>query len=210
MRISELVERSGVPLPTVKFYLREGLLMPGTVTGRTRAEYGEEHLHRLGVIRALIELVGLSVQQVRRVLALTATPVGSPLELYGVLGAAVGTLPPEVPAGEASVAHPRARDALERLGQIYDPDYAAVAQLERAIAAAEASGVLLTDARLDAYGRAARDVARFDLDQLPPDPAEAVEYAVLGTALYEPLLIALRRLAHQDLAARRLGVSPSD
>ena len=207
MRISELVERSGVPLPTVKYYVREGLLMPGTTTARTRAEYGDEHLHRLAVIRALIEVVGLSVQQTRQVLALIAMRPGSPVELFDVLGRAVGTLPPEVPA-EASIApdYPRARAALDTLGQLYDPRYAAVAQLERAIAAAEAAGVALTDDRLEVYGRAVRDIARFDLDHLPSEPAEAVEYAVLGTALYEPMLMALRRLAHQDLAAARLGI----
>jgi hypothetical protein len=34
--------------------------------------------------------------------------------------------------------------------------------------------------------------------------ADAVEYAVLGTALYEPVMLALRRLAHQHrLVAER-------
>jgi hypothetical protein len=36
-------------------------------------------------------------------------------------------------------------------------------------------------------------------------PQTAVRQAVLGTILIEPLLIALRRLALQDAAARRFG-----
>ncbi|HET7822095.1 MAG TPA: MerR family transcriptional regulator, partial [Ornithinibacter sp.] len=47
MRISELSQASGVPLPTVKYYLREGLLMPGEATSRTRAEYGPAHVERV-------------------------------------------------------------------------------------------------------------------------------------------------------------------
>ncbi|GAB2511519.1 hypothetical protein GCM10027064_06410 [Microbacterium petrolearium] len=40
--------------------------------------------------------------------------------------------------------------------------------------------------------------------RLPGERAAAVRYAVLGTILTEPLLLALRRLAQQDASARRL------
>src|SRR5262245_47294698 len=46
--VSELVARTGVPLPTVKYYMREGVLMPGRAISATRAEYGDEHVHRIG------------------------------------------------------------------------------------------------------------------------------------------------------------------
>ncbi|WP_346281659.1 MerR family DNA-binding transcriptional regulator, partial [Pseudonocardia sp.] len=32
MRMAELSARTGVPIPTIKFYLREGLLPPGERT----------------------------------------------------------------------------------------------------------------------------------------------------------------------------------
>ena len=67
VRISELAEASGVSLPTLKYYLREGLLMPGTATSRTRAEYGEAHLERLRLVRALVESGGLGIAGVRDV-----------------------------------------------------------------------------------------------------------------------------------------------
>jgi hypothetical protein len=38
---------------------------------------------------------------------------------------------------------------------------------------------------------------------MPREPHAAVENTVLGTALYESVILALRRLAHQDVAARR-------
>ena len=34
MRIAELSTRSGTSIPTIKYYLREGLLPAGTATGR--------------------------------------------------------------------------------------------------------------------------------------------------------------------------------
>ncbi len=40
MLMAELSRRSGVPVATVKYYLREGLLPSGVTTSATRAEYG--------------------------------------------------------------------------------------------------------------------------------------------------------------------------
>ncbi len=192
-----------MPLPTVKYYLREGLLAPGEATGARSAEYGEEHLRRLRVVRALAETAGLPLARVKAIVALIDHPQA---DLFETLGAAVASLPPYAEPGTAGPPHPRARAVLARLGQVYDPTYAAVDQLEGALRAAEEAGLAITDDRIDAYGRALREVAEFDLDHLPggQDPARVVEYAVLGTALYEPVILALRRLAHQDVAATRL------
>lgn len=200
MRISELVERTGVPLATLKYYLREGLLPSGEATGATRAEYGEEHVRRIAVIRALTETVGLSVQKAHEVLQLIDRPAK---DLFETLGRAIAALPPPVTPDDTAD-YPRARAVLEKLGQLYDPRFAAVAQLERALVAAEAAGIPLDAERLAVYGPHIRAIAEFDVDCIPREPAAAIEYAVLGTALHEPVLVALRRLAHQDIAARRL------
>ena len=203
MRISALAAEAGLPVATVKYYLREGLLQPGTATSATQASYDERHLRRLRLVRALTGPVGLSVQQARAVLQLVDEPGD---DLYATLGRAVGALPPEgaEPDGAADP-YPRARAALEALGQVYDPGFAAVAQLEGALVAAEDAGMPITPERLARYGRAAADLAAYDLERMPREPHSAVEYTVLGTALYEPVLLALRRLAHQDVAVRRLG-----
>ncbi|MCP3169087.1 MerR family transcriptional regulator [Myxococcus qinghaiensis] len=206
MRISELVERTGVPLATLKFYLREGLLPAGEATSATRAEYGEAHVRRIAVIRALTETVGLSVQKAREVLALIDRPED---DLFATLGRAIAALPPDV-TPKSTQDHPRARAVLEKLGQVYDPGFVAVAQLEQALAAAESAGIPLDDARLAVYGPHIRAIAEFDVDSIPREATAAVEYAVLGTAVHEPVLIALRRLAHQDVAARRLGKKGPD
>ena len=202
MRISALADAAGLPLATVKFYLREGLLHPGVATSATQATYDGTHVRRLRMIRALTGPVGLSTQQARQILTLVDDPGD---DLYATLGRAVSALPPTVVQVSADDPdpYPRARTALEALGQVYDPGFAAVAQLESALAAAEAAGMPISEERLLEYGRRLREIAAFDLERMPREPHAAVEYTVLGTALYEPVILALRRLAHQDVAAQR-------
>jgi DNA-binding transcriptional MerR regulator len=67
MLVSELAERADVPLATVKYYLREGLLPPGVTTGPRRAEYDETHLRRLRVLRLLREVGAIPVTSLRDV-----------------------------------------------------------------------------------------------------------------------------------------------
>jgi DNA-binding transcriptional MerR regulator len=203
VKISALVERTGVPLATVKYYLREGLLQPGISTGATQARYTENHVHRLQVIKALTSAAGLPLQKVKQVLDLIDDP-GS--DLYSALGQAVASLPPY--RDTTATEHPRARALLERLGQVYDPAYAATAQLEHALEAAEDAGIGMSDERLEVYARHIRGIAEYDLQRMGASDLSPVEYAVLGTALYEPILLAMRRLAHQDIAATRLGGQP--
>jgi hypothetical protein len=68
MRMAELSRLSKVPVPTIKYYLRERLLAAGTLTAVNQAEYGPGHLRRLRLIRGLVEVAGLSIAAVKRVL----------------------------------------------------------------------------------------------------------------------------------------------
>ena len=158
MRISELVERTGVPLATVKFYLRQGMLPPGEAVSATLAEYGEEHVRRIGLIRALSDVAGLPLQKVKDVLDLIDHPEG---ELFDALGRAVAALPPYL--DDAQPPYPRAQAAIAAIGQVYDERYAAVAQLERALEAVEAAGIPMTDDRLQVYAEHLRAMAEFDV-----------------------------------------------
>jgi DNA-binding transcriptional MerR regulator len=205
VRISELVTRSGVPLATIKYYIREGLLMPGEATSATQAEYGEPHVKRLNLIRALTDVAGLPLQKAGAIIRLVDEPEP---DLFATLGKAIEALPPyaENEADAAEGPYPRAQAALARIGQLYDPGYAAVAQLERSLAAAESVGMPISEERLVGYAKAIMTIAEIDLEGVPAGSVqEAIEYSVLGTALYEPVIMAMRRLAHQDLAARRFS-----
>lgn len=81
MRISELSAAADVPVGTIKYYLREGLLAGGYRTSRTTAEYDEAHVERLRLIRALVGTGGLGIAAVRRVVAVIDGPSPERLDL---------------------------------------------------------------------------------------------------------------------------------
>jgi DNA-binding transcriptional MerR regulator len=198
MRISDLSRASGVPVATIKFYLRERLLPPGRATAATQAQYGQEHLARLRLIRALVDVGRLPLASVRRVLEVVDE--GSEATAAAV-AAAYEALPPQVgpDAGEPR----RAQAILGELGWHVDPHSSSVYQLEAALAAVEAVGMPPGPERLRIYAEAALDVARVDVAQVPSDAVDAVQYVVVGTVLYEPVLLALRRLAQQHLYTKK-------
>jgi DNA-binding transcriptional MerR regulator len=201
MRISELSAASGVPIATVKFYLREGMLERGNVTAPTRADYGPEHLDRIRLISALTNVRGLPIAKVREILAIIDGPQDDPVV---AMGHAVAALPPYLAA--SGPGFDRASATAQALGLTFDPGYPATGQLESALEGLEQAGLEWNGDIARRYWNALLPLAR---DELAPAVAmtgqQAVVYAVLGTALYEPVILAIRRLAHQHLAEGRPG-----
>lgn len=205
MRISGLAESTGVPVATLKYYLREGLLHPGRATSRTQATYDDTHVERVRLVRALTEVGGLPLATVGRVLAVIDDPDAGRL---GVLEAAQhslsgpapvdGSAPDDDPAGAG-----RAGRWLARRGWLVAPGTPAIADLERAWDACDAADIGVDEARMDAYADAVERIAAVDIDSVPSDAAAAVRQVVLGTVLVDPLLAALRRLAHQHVSVSR-------
>ncbi|WP_280212428.1 MerR family transcriptional regulator [Nocardia cyriacigeorgica] len=201
MLMSELAARTGVPVPTIKYYLREGVLMPGRATSATRAEYGEPHVKRIALVKALSGH-GLALAKIKTIVGLIDAPEET---LLTALGAATSALPPSPESG-TDTELPRARAAFAILGRPLPADLPAAAQLEQALADAEAAGLPMTEDRLRAYAPHITAIAAFEIDRMPLDsPAAAIEYSVLGTVLYEPILAALRRITHAELTAQRLA-----
>src|SRR5680860_970055 len=187
MRISELSRTTGVALATIKYYLREGLLPPGLQTSATQATYGEHHVERLRLVRALVEVGGLSIATVRDVLGCLDD---EPHTLHRALGAAHSALPPHA---EQSVDAGPARELVDALGWHVHDTAPALRHLARAMTALEEVGMPLD--RLQTYAQAAHAVAETDVAAVPDaSRAEAVRNVVVGTVLYEPVLLALRRL----------------
>jgi DNA-binding transcriptional MerR regulator len=89
MRISELSSRTGIPVATIKFYLRESLLHEGVLTAATQAQYDEGHVARLRLIRALLGPGGLSIAAAHRVIQAIEDPPESVYELLGIAATAV-------------------------------------------------------------------------------------------------------------------------
>jgi len=201
MRISELSSQTGVPVATIKFYLREQLLHEGVRTSATQAQYDESHVARLRLIRALIGTAGLSIAAVHRVIRSIEEPPESVHELLGVAAIAVAR------PGVSTDGHPRVHELMRRWGwQIEEKDCRTHAALDDALRALDEAGFELPEGALDFYLGHMHQIAQYEIDNVPTDsPTTAVRYVVLGTVLLEPLILALRRLAEQEASARRFG-----
>lgn len=208
MRISELSRESGVPVGTIKYYIREGLLPAGERTAQTQAEYGPSHLARLELIRALREGADLSIATLARVFDAMST--GRQAGRPRFLSVAIDALsdPVEIPEGEEDE-YVRAGAQVDRLldealGWDTDADSPGRADLARALVHIHRYlPGLVEDPAADMipHAEAMRGLAdRAIPDSYDPeaDPEGALRYAVLGTALFEPVLLALRKLAHVD------------
>ncbi|HET8955229.1 MAG TPA: MerR family transcriptional regulator [Solirubrobacterales bacterium] len=68
LRMGELAEASGVPAPTIKHYLREGLLPEGVKTSRNMAYYPPELVDRIKLIKRLQEERFLPLKAIKTVL----------------------------------------------------------------------------------------------------------------------------------------------
>jgi DNA-binding transcriptional MerR regulator len=212
MRISELARATGVPLPTVKYYLREGLLPAGRSTAATQADYDQAHVDRLRLVRALVDVGGLSLTSVATVLSVLDAGADQLPYAIGEAHTALGPLVPQDRRGKSGHPPPtRALDLTRRLGWRVYEQAPALLQLDAALVAAEQVGIAPTVATVDRYAAAALDIAEHDIDAIPMGitgaapggPSGAVAHVVLATVLYEPILLALRRLAQAHVFTSR-------
>lgn len=195
MRMSELSERSGVAVPSIKFYLREALLPPGEYSSPNQASYGDEHVQRLRLVRALIDVGGLSVSAVRAVLA-AVDNTDMPLDwAFGVAQHALPTMAPVVP-GSGADEITRLLDEADWSVSVDNPgrDMAA-----RVIDSYERLGQGNLIAVLPEYLRAAEIIAEADLAAVARAEGRSamVETVVIGTVLGDSLLAGLRRIAQE-------------
>ena len=207
MRISELSAATGVPLPTVKYYLREGLLPAGERTARNQADYGAEHVARLRLIRALIEVGGLSVADTRGVLAAADD---RELPLDHVMGAAHDAVTNRAKPTRAEPEWSLAREAVlllaRRRGWRVEPQAPAVDQAADAVAAVLAMDVPELQPLLEIYADHVEVLARQEVAAVLAmgTPEEIVRGVVIGTIVGEALLNALRLMAQQSVSIQLL------
>ncbi|MFE3071275.1 MerR family transcriptional regulator [Streptomyces sp. NPDC059247] len=207
MRIGELSRRAGVSVPTIKFYVREGLLPAGELTSPNQASYGETHLQRLRLIRALLDVGGLSVAAIREVIV-AVDDVEKPV--HKLLGTAASRMVPRYdrePGTGMDEARKSVADLIEARGWRAHPGSPAAESLATALAALEEVGHGAFAEVLGAYAAAAEGVARADVDYVAHQVAreELVESVVVGTVIGDAIFSALRRLAQMDASNRAFG-----
>ncbi|MFE1897870.1 MerR family transcriptional regulator [Streptomyces yangpuensis] len=213
MKVSELGRRTGVQVPLIKHYLRQGLLHPGRATASNQADYGEDHVHRLRLIRTLIGIRGLSAGATKEILdAITAEQD----DLHQVFGIALGVRPTTL-EGDTAAQRPStepeaagladARMLIAEMEWDVSPGNPAAHTLAEVLAALGGLGADIDWRGLLPYARLADRIADVDVHQMrgERDLLAQAERAVLVCVLLEPALLALRRLAQESKSARRFG-----
>jgi DNA-binding transcriptional MerR regulator len=199
MKISELSRHSGVSLPTIKFYIREGLLPPGTRTGRNQAAYGASHVSRLTLIRSLRDAAGLPLDVIAR--SLRAADRATDDRVIAAIDAL------ERPAGVAvdpdSAEYRKAVGVVQRIARSRGWSVG-----PRDVSFRDAARALAVTKRWFPYGEgedgvahyfeAAESIAKNEIPEEwdPGSTEEALAYSMLGTVLFEPVILAARRMAH--------------
>ncbi|MFJ2896954.1 MerR family transcriptional regulator [Streptomyces sp. NPDC087218] len=207
MRIGELSRRSGVPVPTIKYYVREGLLPAGQLTSPNQASYDGGHERRLRLIRALLDVGGLSLAAIGEVLRVVDDPERPVHKVLGFAAKRLAQPADDDPGPELDDARDEVAELVERRGWRADAAGPAGESLAEVIVALRRAGHGGFVELLDAYAAAAEPVARADLDYVGRRVAreDLVESVVVGTVLGEAMFGALRRLAHVDASARAYG-----
>src|SRR5260370_6459818 len=205
MRIAELSRDSGVPVPTIKYYVREGLLPPGELTSPNQAQYNDAHLRRLKLIRALCAVGGLAAAARRDLRAGAGSRATSTHE---ALGAAQYVTTPRYgyqasdAARKASVR--QADELIRRRGWQVRPDSPARELLTGVLAALRDLGQDDMLALPDVYAGPAEQIAAADLAVIHKRESldSKLEGVIIGTVFGDTLLAALRRLAEEDASGR--------
>ena len=232
MRMRELSDRTGVAVPTLKFYLREGLLHAGERTSPNQAQYDDSHVDRVRLIRALIEVGGLPIARAAEVVTAMQTP-GMPVSsVFGIAQRAVSerALPDDTDATYSAGAVPSdARGPLptRTTGEVLIAELCAargwavhannpgLAMAARVLDTYESLGQRRLLAVLDAYAAAADRVAAVDLaavaaaaEETRGDLAVMSDVVIVGTVLGDSLLAGLRRIAQEAESFRRFPAPP--
>nr|WP_222131530.1 MerR family transcriptional regulator [Pseudonocardia sp. C8] len=196
---------SGVPVATIKYYLREGLLHRGASTSPNQARYDESHLRRLRLIRALVEVGGLPIATVKDVLGAVDDPATGMHEVLGrTVYAITGTGGDEAGAF-ADAAEADVRVMTAHAGWHVSERAPALAGARSVLARLHELGQAPGDDTLRLWAEAADRAAEGDLRAIAhgDDREGAAETALIGTVLGDALLAALRRIAQESHSAAR-------
>ena len=119
LKMSELVEASGVPGATIKHYLREGLLPEPVKTSRNMAYYRPETVERIEMIKRLQEERFMPLKAIRSVLAEDPEQARALLEVEDrILERALAAERTRISSAEVRKSYGVPGEALDRLAEI--------------------------------------------------------------------------------------------
>ena len=206
MKMAQLSTASGIPVATIKYYLREGLLPAGERSGPNQSLYGPEHLRRLRVIRGLLEVGGLSIAAAHQVI----DAIDSDLGLSHTFDIAQRTVSPQIDL-ETLSAEAVAQVDTVLSGWHVSPDNPGRLAAARVLQTFAELGQPDLSGWVPGYAAAALAVAEADLDEVDArdDRESKTEMVVIGTVLGDALFAALRRAAQEHVSSQRYSAPPN-
>lgn len=202
MKMAKLSETTGVPVATIKFYIRAGLLQGGERSLPNQADYGDAHVQRLRLIRGLIEVGGLTVAASQRVIE----AIDSDIPLAETFEIAQQTVSDEL---DQSSLDPAALSRIDELlsGWHYHSANPGRLAAARVLTTFEAVGQQDERGWFKRYAEAALLAAEADVDELETRHGREAqaETVVIGTVLGDALFAALRRAAQEHASSLRFS-----
>jgi DNA-binding transcriptional MerR regulator len=200
MKMAELSTTSDIPVATIKYYLREGLLPAGERHGPNQSLYGPEHVRRLRVIRGLIDVGGLSIAAAHQVI----DAIESDLGLQHTFDIAQRTVSARIEPDSLDPASVARVDGVLRGWHVSEQNPGRLAAA-RVLKTFEDLGQPDLSGWVPRYAAAALAVAEADLDEIDArdDRESKTEMVIIGTVLGDALFAALRRAAQEHVTAQR-------
>jgi DNA-binding transcriptional MerR regulator len=210
MKMSQLSAESGVTVASIKFYLREGLLAAGERTSANQASYDETHVQRLRLIRALIDVGGLSVATARDVLNAVDTPELPLSWVFGVAQMAISDADLYSPVAPDSAGRRQVDEAIARAGWTVTEENPGRAGAARVLDTYAQLGQEHLNEISPQYIEAAELIAQADLAAVARNSeiGGMAQTVVIGTILGDALMASLRRIAQEHTSYQFFPPNP--
>jgi DNA-binding transcriptional MerR regulator len=204
VRVSELCVATGVTVPSIKYYLREALLPAGELTSANQASYGESHVARLRLIRALIEVGNLPVATVKLVLEAIDSPEMPLTWIFGVAQHAISDATLYAPVDDDTEGMRKTDAAIARVGWHISDDNPGRYGAARTLDTYDRIGHPELAEIWDGYAKGAELIAAADLAgvALSTTVESMAETVVVGTVLGDALVSSLRRMAQEHISSQ--------
>jgi DNA-binding transcriptional MerR regulator len=209
VKVSELSQRSGVSVSSIKYYLREGLLTGGVQTATNQAVYSEQHIRRLRLIRSLIDIGGLSISHVRATLAAVDDESTPMHDAFGAVMHGLDEAPTETVSTDIQTAYDEVQEWLSSRGWDIDPGAPAPHRLAELVATLRRFDFPTTLTDFDSVAEMVERTAQIEVEyaRAMPDRTSAVETMLIGTVILERAIVEVRRLA-LEAASSRIDIAP--
>ena len=208
MRISELSEATGVSVATIKYYQRQGLLPVAEKPAARLAEYDEQHVRRLLLIKLLREVGDVPIEGLKRLVAASERHDVAVHDLFAAAAEAIVPVPP--PAGVMRATARAQADQIIAAAEWTNvrPDSPDRENLAATLELISSYDTHPRDpAEIEPYVLFADQIARYEIGHLDgtKDRVGLLEEMVVGQVVFGQVLATLRRLAEEHHSHQRFS-----